>query len=67
VEQQGIHAAAYIAGIFGRTMIDGSGKDNISAMHNSSEAIYSLRPVTFRYKKRLIPKACRSLACWLSK
>ena len=33
------------------TVIDGSGKDNISAMDNSSEAIFSLQPVTFRYKR----------------
>ncbi len=42
-------------------------KDNIQPMDQASEAILSLQPVTFRYKKELIPKASRSLASWPSR
>ena len=32
-------------------------KDNIQPMAKSSEAVLSLRPVTFRYKKEIDPEA----------
>src|SRR5262249_20126204 len=32
-------------------------KENIQPMHQASEAILSLKPVTFRYKKELDPQA----------
>ena len=42
-------------------------KDEIKPMDKSSEAILALKPVTFRYKKELDPRASRSLASWPSK
>ena len=39
-------------------------KEAIKPMDKASEAIFSLQPVTFRYKKELDPKACRSSASW---
>jgi len=42
-------------------------KEAIKPMDKASEAILALSPVTFRYKKSLIPRASRSLASWPSK
>ena len=42
-------------------------KEAIKPMDKASEAILALKPVTFRYKKSLIPMASRSLASWLRK
>ena len=36
-------------------------------MDKASEAILALKPVTFRYKKELDPRASRSSASWPSK
>ena len=37
-------------------------KDDIKPMDKASEAILALKPVTFRYKKEIDPRAPRSLA-----
>ena len=42
-------------------------KEAIKPMDKASEAIFSLQPVTFRYKQELDPKASRSSASWPSK
>ena len=42
-------------------------KDEIKPMDKASEAILALKPVTFRYKHELDPKARRSLAWWPKK
>ena len=39
-------------------------KEAIKPMDKTSEAIFSLQPVTFRYKKALILRPCRSLVSW---
>jgi hypothetical protein len=44
------------SGQLGTTTSSARFKDNISAMDKSSEAILSLKPVTFRYKKEIDPK-----------
>jgi hypothetical protein len=36
-------------------------KEEIKPMNHASEALYALRPVSFRYRKRLIPQACAPL------
>jgi len=36
-------------------------KDNIKPMNNASESIFSLKPVTFRYKKELDPEGVPQL------
>ena len=33
-------------------------------MEKASEALFGLNPVTFRYKRRLIPRESHSLAWW---
>jgi len=42
-------------------------KDAVQPMDKASEAILSLQPVTFRYKKELDPRASRNSALWRSK
>ena len=39
-------------------------KDEIKPMDKASEALFALKPVTFRYKKEIDPKAPRSSASW---
>ena len=39
-------------------------KEAIKPMDNASEAILALKPVTFRYKQEIDPKAFRSLGWW---
>ena len=36
-------------------------KEDIKSMSNVSEALFSLKPVTFRYKKQIDPKSARQL------
>ena len=33
-------------------------------MERASEALFALKPVTFRYKKEIDPEAFRNLALW---
>jgi Chaperone of endosialidase len=42
-------------------------KEAIKPIDKASEAILSLKPVTFRYKHELDPDGIRSLGLWLSK
>ena len=42
-------------------------KEEIKPMDKASEAILALKPVTFRYKHELDPRASRSSALWLRK
>jgi len=42
-------------------------KEGIKPMDKASEAILTLKPVTFRYKHELDPRAYRNLALWPSK
>ena len=44
-------------GHLGTTTSSASYKDKIKPMDKASEAVLSLKPVTFRYKKELDPKA----------
>ena len=39
-------------------------KQDIEPMAKTSEALFALKPVTFRYKKPLIPKVPHSLGWW---
>jgi len=42
-------------------------KDEIKPMDKASEAILAFKPVTFRYKKNIVPLDCRSLGWWQRK
>ena len=39
-------------------------KEEIKPMDKASEALFALKPVTFRYKKEIDPKASRSSGWW---
>ena len=39
-------------------------KDEIKPMDNASEALFSLKPVAFRYKRRLIRKVHLNSGLW---
>ena len=39
-------------------------KDEIKPMDNASEALFALKPVSFRYKKAIDPPRIRSLGLW---
>ena len=42
-------------------------KEDIKPMDKASEALFELKPVSFRYKRELDPAGIRSLGLWLRK